>query len=42
MKREDFLRLEHQNSAWSIIFANSKQKNAAIEKRISLKKDVAE
>ena len=42
MKREDFLRLEHQNSSWSAISSNAKQKNQTIEKRINLKKDVAE
>ena len=42
MKREDFMRLEHQNSSWTVISSNAKQKNLTIEKRISLKKDVAE
>jgi len=42
MKREDFLRLEHQNSSWTVISSNAKQKNQTIEKRINLKKDVAE
>jgi len=42
MKREDFLRLEHQHSSWAAISSNATQKNQTIEKRINLKRDVAE
>jgi|LauGreDrversion4_2_1035121.scaffolds.fasta_scaffold191114_2 RNA polymerase-binding transcription factor DksA len=42
MKKEDFLRLENQSSAWTAISYNAKQKNQNIEKKINLKKDVAE
>jgi hypothetical protein len=42
MKKEDFLRLENQSSAWAAISYNARQKNQNIEKKINLKKDVAE
>jgi hypothetical protein len=42
MRREDFLRLEHQHSSWAAISSNAMQKNQTVEKRINLKKDVAE
>jgi hypothetical protein len=40
MRREDFLRLENQTFAWQTISQNARGKEAMIDRRMGVKKEV--